>query len=147
MPEEDNVGYVNTKLEFDTSAMAILALDSSKHVIGDRAIASATITQAELAVVDSLMKAYVADYNASLTNDRGDLYRINMGEGNYRIQIVAFFNSEGEKEAWVNVFCKVSGDYWKTRPVVVFDGGACYFQIDINLTRKEIDGSFVNGLG
>jgi len=133
-------GSANVRLEYDTSTIAIIGLDSSKHVIGDQAIASATITQAELAIVDSLVKAYVADYNTTMTDDR-DL------KENYKIQIVAFVNSESEKEVWVNAFCKASGDYWKTRPLVVFDGGSCYFQVNIILSRKEIKSSFVNGVG
>jgi hypothetical protein len=134
---------VNPTLEYDTSAIAIIGLDSSKHVIGDHAIASATITQAELAIVDSLVKSYVANYNATMTDDR-DLYRI---KENYRIQIVTFVNSKGEKEVWVNAFCKASGDYWKTRPVVVFDGGPCYFQVNVNLNKRKIERWFVNGVG
>lgn len=128
-------------LKYDTSAIAIISLDSSKHIVGNRAIASSAFTQTELYSVDSLIKVYMANYNASLTGDRY-LYQL---KHNYKMQIVVYVNPEREKEVWVNAFCDARADYWESYPVVVFDGGACYFNLTINLTKKSIVDSFVNG--
>lgn len=134
----------SSKIIYDTSKIAIIPLDSSRYIIGDKAIASSFITQEDLALVDSLVRVCVAGHNSSLMPDR-EFYRINMNEGGYRMQLTVFVNLENEKEVWVNALCNVSGGHWKSTPVVVFDGGSCYFQLYINLTTKEIHDSFVNG--
>ncbi len=67
---------------------------------------------------------------------------------NYYQQLIAVINSKGEKVVWVNCLCTVENDPdWKTRIIEVLDGGACYFQIKVNLTNKIAYDLTVNGLG
>ncbi len=136
--------HKTSALTYDTSAFAIIELDSSKQVLGDQAMAPLAINQRDLALVDSLIPVFVEGYNINLTADR-ERYRINFPENNYRIQLVGFINIDKEKEVWVNAFCRGHREHWKTRPVIVFGGGSCYFSFHVNLTKKRIHSSYVNG--
>ncbi|WP_405397579.1 hypothetical protein [Maribacter sp. Asnod2-G09] len=63
-------------------------------------------------------------------------YEINLDK--YQRQYVPILNALGEKEVWVNFFCKTSpSDKWHTNLVSVEDGGNCYFNIKINLNAKK----------
>ncbi len=55
-------------------------------------------------------------------------------------------NVKGEKEVWVNCFCSVQYmDYWKKQVVFVKDGGNCFFNVKINITKKSFSDFEVNG--
>lgn len=127
-------------LEFDTATTAILRLDSSRTVLGEWAIASAALRQQDFAIIDSLFIVYVTTRNKKLAHD--SIFRIDLQEMSYSKQLVPFINVKGEREVWVNVFCRKKGSYWKTRPVIVFDGGPCYFKLTINLDKGKISDSF-----
>ena len=60
---------------------------------------------------------------------------------------VDVLNTKGEKEVWVNCLWDVD-DIKKLQNhiIFVFDGGACYFKVKINLTTKKILSFGVNGL-
>ncbi len=60
---------------------------------------------------------------------------------------MAFINEEGEKEVWVNCFCKTDGQNWKKESIQVDDGGNCYFRVKINLTTGKYHDLMVNGFG
>jgi hypothetical protein len=64
--------------------------------------------------------------------------------GKYYKQFVAVINSKGEKEVWVECFCKISDASWKTEPVIVKDGGNCYFYVKINLTTGLVSNFGIN---
>lgn len=54
----------------------------------------------------------------------------------YNQQFVAVINKLGEKEVWVNCFCITSSNNWKREIFQVKDGGNCFFNLKINLTKK-----------
>lgn len=67
--------------------------------------------------------------------------RCNTGNGylkisNYRTQCIAVINKNGEKEVWMNCFCKRVEDLIDLRNQVVdvADGGSCFMQMKVNLT-------------
>lgn len=63
---------------------------------------------------------------------------------NYRRQFIPVTNSKGDKEVWVNCFC-ADESYWRTQVVSVDDGGNCYFNVKINLTKSLCYDLMVNG--
>ena len=66
---------------------------------------------------------------------------------NYYKQLIPVINSKGEKEVWVNCFCdKEEKAYWKKSIVLVTDGGSCYFNLKINLTKNLAYDLMVNGV-
>jgi hypothetical protein len=64
---------------------------------------------------------------------------------NYRRQYIVVTNTKGEKEVWVNCFCNISNKTWRTRILIVMDGGNCYFNLKINLTKQSFYDLMVNG--
>jgi hypothetical protein len=67
----------------------------------------------------------------------------------YKRQYVPFVSATGEKEVWVNCFCTDGAswkhDYWREDVVFVMDGGNCYFNVMINLTKGLCYDLMVNG--
>jgi hypothetical protein len=68
---------------------------------------------------------------------------------NYKRQYICGINRSGDKEVWVNCFCKSDFQllkYWRSQTVVVMDGGECFFNLKINLTKKIRYDIMVNGI-
>jgi len=63
----------------------------------------------------------------------------------YKRQYIAVINSKGEKEVWVNCFCDTWKKNWRKELIFVLDGGNCYFNLKINLTKGEYYDLMVNG--
>ena len=63
----------------------------------------------------------------------------------YKRQYICVIDKKGDKIVWVNCFCSEQA-YWKTKVVSVEDGGRCYFNLKINLTKKMKYDVMVNGV-
>lgn len=65
----------------------------------------------------------------------------------YYKQFIAVIDSKGDKVVWVNCFCsnyeKIN---WHQRIIGVLDGGACYFNLKINLTKGTYYDLAINGI-
>ena len=72
-------------------------------------------------------------------------YEIDLEGQDYKKQLVARTNRKGEKEVWINCFCHVQINSWKTEIQGVEDGGPCYFSLKVNLTSKMFYDLSVNG--
>ncbi len=67
----------------------------------------------------------------------------------YFKQFVGFVDANGDKIIWVNCFCKgeeSSFKNWKNRVVFVSDGGNCFFNVKINITKNTYYDLMVNGV-
>jgi len=135
----------NNGLTFDTSKTAIIVLNKKSRWPFDSTFSAATLTQNELQLVDSFLLACVTNYNSSLDKEHKQ-WSIDLKNRNYRKQLIVVTNNIGQKEVWVNCFCKVDNDKWKTRMFGVEDGGNCYFSFKINLTTKRYYDLGVNGV-
>lgn len=63
----------------------------------------------------------------------------------YRYQLVGYLKG-GRRLMFVNAFCQTHGD-WKTSPIMVDDGGDCYFQLTYDPATQQISRFQVNGDG
>ena len=63
----------------------------------------------------------------------------------YKRQYMPIINKYGEKEVWVNCFCEHWNWDLKTRPVEVRDGGNCFFNLKINLSKNIYYNLMING--
>ena len=63
----------------------------------------------------------------------------------YKRQYVATTNSKGEKEVWVNCFCRTDVENWRKGILIVKDGGNCFFNLKINITKETFYDLMVNG--
>ncbi|MEM8895811.1 MAG: hypothetical protein AAGC88_14615 [Bacteroidota bacterium] len=106
------------------------------------------ITHSEIKEIRGLMKGYVSSYNQKLNAEiryksEFDLMKI-MGMNRYRLQFVPFEDDFGDTIVWINGFCD-NYDYWKNDIVQVLDGGNCFFQLLINLSKRDLLDIRVNG--
>ena len=63
-------------------------------------------------------------------------------------QFIAVINSKGEKEVWINCCCTVyDRSDWKTEVLLVMDGGSCFFNLKINLSKNTVYDLMINGAG
>jgi hypothetical protein len=135
----------NNNLKFDTSKIAIIKLNEKGSWPFNSTYQPSTLTQNELILVDSCLIACVNNYNNSLDKNHKQ-WSIDLNKLNYRRQLIVVTNSKGQKEVWVNCFCWINSDEWKTHMLIVDDGGNCYFNFKINLTTKRYYDLVVNGL-
>ncbi|RZA07919.1 MAG: hypothetical protein EOO68_02745 [Moraxellaceae bacterium] len=132
-------------LTFDTSKTAIIEFNKKGRWPFDSTFKAAALTQNELHLVDSLLLTCVTNYNNSLDKDHKQ-WSIDLKKRNYKKQLIVVTNKNGQKEVWVNCFCRVDNDKWKKRMFSVDDGGNCYFNFKINLTTKTYYDLGVNGV-
>jgi len=103
-----------------------------------------TLSREEIALVEALVleeveRQYKLPVHASCKIDPVKLR-------GYKRQYVPFYTREGEKVVWVNCLCDVFGvKRWRKSVVQVNDGGNCYFNLLINLSRGQALGLQVNG--
>ena len=119
----------------DTNIYVMLPYDSSAMMAMNwryRNARRASLTRLEVddleSIVDSAYLSFTKDSTVYLHN----LFPLSI----YRRQYVAVITEKGEKEVWVNFICGDFG-HWRNSPVIVDDGGKCYFQLFINLTRRR----------
>ncbi len=63
----------------------------------------------------------------------------------YKRQYFPVINEKGDKEVWVNCFCRNIDGNWKEELILVQDGGNCFFQLKVNLKAKKYYEFTVNG--
>ncbi|MES2849284.1 MAG: hypothetical protein V4685_09515 [Bacteroidota bacterium] len=119
----------------DTVTTAVISFAPSSYPF-DNTNKSAELTEDDFNNIDSLLVECVDDYNNSLDKEHKG-WAIDLNSHNYKKQVVAIMNKNGEKEIWVNCFCKTPDNSWKTNIRFVSDGGNCYFNLKINLGKKK----------
>jgi hypothetical protein len=123
------------ELHYDTSRTTIIMLSSKNRWAFDTSYKQGFLTQAELNSVDSILVACVTNYNNK--RDRNYYHKIDLSNLNYRKQLIVLVNMEGKKEIYVNCFCKIDDDSWKTEYFRVYDGGNCFFNFKINVAERQ----------
>lgn len=97
----------------------------------------------ELSEIGAILEKAIIEHNDGLEKD--SRWRLEL-EG-YKRQYVATLNEKGEKEIWINFFCKdFVFEKWRTELLLVEDGGNCFFNIKINLTTKSYKDLRINSI-
>jgi hypothetical protein len=130
----------------DTSLIAIIPFENSREWLFDKSYSPTTLTQKDVEKIEMLLTSCVNDYNKKLSADYKQYFSIDLIKGKYKRQYVAVINKKGDKEVWVNCFCQTHNDNWRTSIIIVDDGGNCYFNLKINLTKEKCYDLIVNGL-
>ncbi len=130
------------KFILDTNKIVILPIDTSVYSIPTY-VRTAELTNQELAEVEQLLHLCLAPKKLLTKEDLES--QIILSE--YRRQYIAYINQKGEKLVWVNCFCEQNFNDWKKAIVRVMDGGRCFFNVKINLTRKTFEDLMINGVG
>ena len=117
----------------------------------------AILVDTDFVTIDHLLSICIDKYNQEQTaeykkmtkkfpDNGSELKNFVIDLKRYYRQYIVVQNSKGEKEVWVNCFCNIQNvDYWKKQVVFVQDGGNCFFNVRINLTKKTFSDFIVNG--
>ena len=103
----------------------------------------ATLNQIEVDEMEPYIIKALNEYNKRLENKN----RLGYTKIEYRRQYYAGIDKKGDKVVWVNFFCVYEYVKWRTVPVMVKDGGSCFFNLMINLKTKKVYEISVNGEG
>lgn len=139
----------------DTAAIAIIPLDSTNYWLFKNASPS-ELNHSDLIQIEQILTNCIDEYNPGQKQEFEELstkypdqnFRISdfiIELKEYKRQYVPVINENGEKEIWVNCFCGAMNMDWKKAMVLVNDGGNCYFQMRINLTKGSYFDFMVNG--
>ena len=136
------------KIQIDTSKIAVLKYDVSFFVSNDQS-KPANLSEDDLIKVEKILHNFISDYNAEQNSKSPESKRITehflINLNRYKRQYFALLNAKGEKEIWINCFCKDNSLDWKTEKVIVKDGGNCYFNLKVNLTTEAYYEVHING--
>lgn len=129
----------------DTSLIAIIPYDNSRNWLFDKTYSPSTLTEDDIEKIERLITDCVNNYNKKLSTENKQYFSIDLTKEKYKRQYVAVTNKNGDKEVWINCLCQIHGNYWKTSIIMVDDGGNCYFNLKINLTKEKCYDLGVNG--
>ena len=129
----------------DTSLIAIIPFDKSRDWLFDRTYSPSPLTQSDIEKIEKLLTDCVNNYNKIFSSDNKQYFSIDFTKQKFKRQYVATINKNGDKEVWINCLCQTHGDDWKTSIIMVDDGGNCYFNLKINLTKDKCYDLVVNG--
>lgn len=127
----------------DTANYAILKYDHTNFfapypIPGTKA---ASLTSNEVDAMENLVEKAYHDYNMNA----GPHWKLRV-LATYKRQYLAYIDKHGNKMVWVNCFCRDLNADWRRHPVMVDDGGTCFFNFTINLTRKKAGKISPNGV-
>ncbi len=138
-------GFINNIL--DTSKYAIINSKESASFAFDSSYSSVDLDEQDCIEIKKLLFQGIQEYNSSLKSKNLEYFGIDTMKYHYKMQLIPVLNKKGEKEVWINAFCseEVMPMHWKTESIFVKDGGNCFFNLKINLTKQKIYYIHVNG--
>jgi hypothetical protein len=141
-------------IRLDTSQFTIINYDNTKWIFEN--CKSTTLSSKDLDNIDSLVEKCIEEYNPKQKeyykemnakypkyDFKEESFLINLKK--YKRQYVAVVNKKGEKEVWINCFCETWNSDWKKEIMMVDDGGKCFFNLKINLSKLSYYQLRVNG--
>lgn len=141
-----HTGVVDVKINsiVDTAVYAILPYDKSMAGMNWRYkdVRPGVLTPAGVDSLESIIESACKAHNEKKTDT---FYQV-MPLNKYHRQYVPVVAANGERVVWVNFFCgEVTGSAWRKSIGVVDDGGNCYFQLFIEVNRREVYDLYTNG--
>ena len=145
------------RISIDKSRIAVLPYDTADFWIFP-SCTSTNLTEADFQNIEQLLDSTIDNYNvkqevvfkkmvAKYPQYKTDKDQFVIKLSRYKRQYIAVINQNGDKEVWINCFCNSNiFDYWKTQRVIVLDGGNCFFNLQINLTKRLIYNLSINGV-
>ena len=112
-----------------------------------------TLSDEEIACIEQILQAGVIEENKreltrfnELKRKMSDLKVDTIVFKKYKRQYIAAITSGGEKIIWVNCLCSdFKNDNWRKHIVKVRDGGNCFFNVMISLSKKTYYDLRING--
>ena len=78
-------------------------------------------------------------YKSDHPKDKRDKNTMTIDISKYKLQYTPVLNDNKEKEVWIR--CACDGNFG-----LVIDGGKCYFQLKVNLTKKKHTSILINSM-
>ena len=143
----------------DRSKYVIFPYSNSDNYISRKFTSNsvaASLTEKEISALEPILDKCLKEYNIKqeqVYNDTHQKYPEAKRQDfmiddikKYKIQFIAAITPKGDKIIWVNCFCS-NVDYWKKQVVHDYDGGKCYFNLMIDLTKSFYYDFSVNANG
>ena len=103
---------------------------------------------ADIDIVESVLKKQLSVANEKKINQVAGCPVIHRNLKKYYRQYVGFINSQGQKVIWINLFWnKDLVENAKKDIVVVNDGCSYYWDVEINITTRQLSHLQINGIG
>jgi len=129
----------NGHVHLADSAYAILPYDTSDYLFKNGK--ETTLSKQDLKVAEKLINNAIDEYNHEFDNSP---FKNLLIQYNYKMQLVPVINSKGEKEIWINAMCETFPG-WREHTISISDGGSCFFNLKINLSKNKHYDMMVNG--
>ena len=152
-----NQNNLNQQTKIDKTSFVILKYDTTFNWLFDKAI-NLKLTNQNIEDIEKILNKSVDEYNIEQEKEFIKMkaehpeYKLEKEDWlidlkKYKRQYVAVINAFGEKEVWINCFCGGWGkrNICKTKVVIIDDGGHCFFNLKINLTKGVYYHFDVNG--
>ena len=150
---------IQQSIAVDTSRITIIRLDSTNNWMRVFENELPTdLSHADLIVIEKILIKYIDEYNVEKRNEYENIKNKNPDLNwniedfiieleTYNRQYFTVTNTNGEKEVWINCYCGTNNLSGKNKsiPILVNDGGNCYFNFKINLNNRGIYEFMVNG--
>ena len=120
--------------KFDTSLIALFISDEKGYMIPIE-FSKSPLSEDDFLAIESLLSDGIRQYN--------DQHSYPISLAHRKRQYKYYINESGEKEVWVNCFCKEQSD-WRSRQVIDLDSYKCAFDTRINLSQKKCERIFVS---
>jgi hypothetical protein len=145
-----------TEFTLPKSEYVILPFNKKKNWIFKNA-KQTELTQTELIKIEEILKIAVKKnnenqekevktHNEKYPKDKWNKTGYELSLDGKKRQYIPVINENGEKEVWINFFCNDWGsENWKSEIMIVMDGGNCYFNLKINLTKGSYSELYING--
>ncbi len=145
--KKGNISHSKTELEIQAPEILIDTTDGTEYItVIHKDSSNRSLSKKEFKLIESLLRISVEKYNIekakflkgkNLSDE--NLKEITIDLKYYKRQYFPQIDDNGDKLVGINCFCSISdSDNWKTEEVQVKDGGKCYFQAMINLSKKKI---------
>jgi hypothetical protein len=141
----------------DTSMVAIIPYDSTTQWVFEDGKPTELINS-DLDKIEKVLEACINEYNITqqkrYNEDKAKYPDYHLWKEDYIIdlkrfkrQYVVSINAKGEKEVYVNCVCDASHINWKKYILIAKDmeGGNCFFNLKINITKETYYDLMVNG--
>jgi hypothetical protein len=117
---------------------ALTAADFARWLTGQETIGSWEPSPENIAALEAALPTFLATAPQATDRLRQDL-------ANYKRQYAGIVDSDNRQVILVNAFCDTVGIDWQSQPVIVEDGGDCFFQVTYDPLAGTFSGLSVNG--
>ncbi len=107
------------------------------------------LTKSEVEKINKILPKAVEQMNIDskkmFKDSPSEWSNLNVNLNEYKRQYFPYIiNKTGEKEVYINCFCRDRNNIWETEEVFVLGDGKCYFQGKINLNTEKFRDFMIN---